>query len=156
MTRINIYDPKRADYRKKIKKIIQCEFCNEKNISQQECKSLSGKFWLVLVNKYPYMDGNLIIIPKRHIKNIEQLNKEEWNEFYKILKNTKTKLSKIFKTEDFNIGINIGKKAGSSIEHMHWQILPRKEKILNSSNIFADLYIITVSPWELKKMIDKK
>ena len=143
---MNILYPKRAEYRKKITKITKCEFCNRKNINQQECKTLSGKSWMVLVNKYPYMDGNLMIVPKRHLRDIEELNKDERNEFYQVFKSAKVKLSKIFKTEDFNLGINFGKKAGSSIEHMHWQIIPRKEKILNSSNIFADLYVITISP----------
>lgn len=106
------------------------------------------------MNKYPYMDGNLMIITKEHIKNIEDLTREQWDEFYRILKNTKKKLGKIFKTEDFNIGLNIGKNSGNSLEHLHWQVIPRRFAPLNSSNIFADLYVVTVSPWELKKMIE--
>ena len=68
----------------------------------------------------------------------------------------KKKLGRIFKTKDFNIGLNIGKDAGSSIDHIHWQIIPRKYKVMNSSNIFADIHIITISPQKLKKMIEGK
>lgn len=102
------------------------------------------------------MDGNLMIIPKRHEKNLEKLSQKEWLELHEILERTKKKLGKIFKTKDFNIGLNIGKGAGTSIDHLHWQIIPRNKKaLLNSSNIFADLYVITVSPKELKRLIEK-
>ena len=82
------------------------------------------------------------------------MNESEQKEFFETLIKTKKRLSKIFKTEDFNIGLNIGERAGASIDHLHWQIIPRKDKILNASNIFADLYVITISPQKLKKMID--
>jgi diadenosine tetraphosphate (Ap4A) HIT family hydrolase len=102
------------------------------------------------------MDGNLMIISKRHVEDINGMNDLERTEFFEVLEKTKKKLSKIFETDDFNIGLNIGKKAGASIKHLHWQVIPRREKILNASNVFGDLYVITVSPRELKKMIDKK
>jgi ATP adenylyltransferase len=151
---MKVYEPSRLAYRKKIGTVKKCQFCDLLNIKSQICESLSGKYWRVVANKYPYMDGNLMIVPKRHFRDIEDMNKEERNEFFEIIVKTKKKLSKIFKTNDFNIGLNLGKKAGASIEHLHWQIIPRKDKIINASNIFADLYVITVSPQKLKKIID--
>lgn len=149
-------DKNRAKYTRKIGKFKICELCNPKNIKKQECTSLSGKHWRVFVNKYPYLDGNLMIISKRHIKDIEDLTKNEWEELHIIFGKTKKVLKKIFKTNDFNVGLNIGKNAGSSLEHMHWQIIPRKYGPVNWANIFADLHVIKISPWELKKIIDKK
>ena len=151
---MRVFEPTRATYRKKIKQKKVCEFCNPRNIKEQECKNLSGKHWIVLVNKYPYMDGNIIVVPRRHVENLTDLHKEEWSELRNIFIQIKKKLSGLFNTNDFNIGLNLGEKAGASIAHLHWQIIPRKDKILNSSNIFADLYVITVSPQKLKKMID--
>jgi len=152
---MQVYEPSRLAYRKKIGAVKKCQFCDLSNIKSQICESLSGKYWRVITNKYPYMDGNLIIIPKRHFSDIEEMNEAEKKEFFEVLVKTKKRLSKVFKTKDFNIGLNIGKRAGASIEHLHWQIIPRKDKILNSSNIFADLYVITISPQRLKKMIEK-
>ena len=152
---MRVFEPKRSSYRKKIKLVKICEFCNPKNIKDQECKNLSGKYWLVLANKYPYMDGNLITVPRRHVENLTDLRDEEWCELRKIFINSKKKLSKIFKTDDFNIGLNLGRRAGASIAHLHWQIIPRNDKILNASNVLADLYVITVSPQDLKKIIGK-
>jgi len=153
---MKIYDSKRAKYRKSISKTKSCQFCDTGNIKNQQCQSLSGEFWIVMVNKYPYMDGNLMIIPKRHVCDIEKLNGNEKTEFFDVLEKTKKKLEEIFKTKDFNIGLNIGKLSGASIKHIHWQIIPRKAKIQNSTNIFADIEVITISPLELKKLIDKE
>lgn len=111
---------------------------------------------MVMVNKYPYSDGNVMVIPKRHVRNVEDLLKEEWIEFQEVLSKTIKKLGKIFKTIDFNIGANIGVDAGGSIEHLHWQIIPRKKKISNAANILADIEVITVLPEDLRKIIDKK
>jgi ATP adenylyltransferase len=153
---MNVYEPQRAKYRKKIGKWKICEFCNPKNATSQECKTISGKHWKVWVNLYPYMDGNLMLIPRRHIKDINELNSEEKKKFFCVLEKVKKKLGEIFETKEFNIGLNLGKNSGSSIEHMHWQIIPRKYRIDNAANIFADIHVITMLPSKLKKIIDKK
>lgn len=152
---MRILDKNRVKYAKKIGKFRICELCNPTNIKKQEVKNLSGRYWRVFVNKYPYLDGNLMIIPKEHLKNIEDLGQKEWLEFFTILKETKNKLSRIFKTNDFNIGLNIGKNAGCSIDHLHWQIIPRSYGPVNWANIFADIHVIKISPWDLKKLIEK-
>jgi len=154
---MRVFNLHRSKYIKKIGKFKICEFCNPKNIKEQKCKNLSGKFWRVFVSKYPYLDGNVLVIPIRHIENIEQLTKEEWAELHQIFKQTKKKLGGIFKTKDFNIGLNLGKGAGASIEHLHWQVIPRNRKVLmNATNLLADLYTITISSQDLKRMIEKK
>jgi diadenosine tetraphosphate (Ap4A) HIT family hydrolase len=151
---IKVLETERSKYRKKNKKTKSCPFCDVKIIRKQGCRSLEGKFWRVFVNKYPYMDGNLMLVTKRHIRNINELSQEEEKEFCKILKIALDKLKNIFKTEDFNISVSIGKNAGASIEHLHWQIIPRHEKLLNATNIFSELFIITMSPEKLRKIID--
>ena len=154
---MKVLDSSRGVYIKKVNKgIKKCVFCDPKVIKEQECKSLAGKYWRVLVNKYPYLDGNLMVIPKRHFVNLEDMNEQEKSEFFEVLAKAKKRLGKIFNTQYFNIGINIGKAAGTSIDHLHWQIIPRDPKAFsNAANIFADLYVIKISPKELKKRIEK-
>lgn len=111
---------------------------------------------MVFVNLYPYMDGNLMIIPRRHVKDTNDLDSKEESEFFDILKKVKIRLSRIFETNEFNVGLNLGKNSGSSIEHIHWQIIPRRHKVENATNIFADIQVITMLPLKLKKIIDKR
>ncbi len=153
---MKIYEPGRGVYRNKKNVKKTCEFCRKKTLSQQQCLSLAGKYWVVLVSKYPYMDGNVMVVPRRHVREISALSLEEWNEFHAVLSKVMKKLGKIFKTSDFNIGVNIGENAGASIEHLHWQIIPRKKKIENSANIFAEIQVLTVLPTDLIKIIEEK
>jgi len=154
---MKIINPKKFKYNKKLdnNEVKSCDFCSSKIYKMQGCKSLEGKYWKILVNLYPYMDGNLMIIPKRHIVKIDEIKNDEWEEFHEIILKTQKKLTEIFKTKSFNVGINIGKSAGSSIPHMHWQIMPRRKWIPNFANIVGDMYIITVTPEKLKKLIDE-
>ena len=154
---MKILDQSRGKYIKRIDRgVKKCIFCDPKVIKEQECKSLAGKHWRILVNKFPYLDGNLMIIPERHIEGLEEMSEAEKKEFFDILFETKKRLGKIFNTKDFNVYLNLGKAAGTSIDHLHWQIIPRDPKaFLNAANIFADLYVIKISPKELKRRIEK-
>jgi ATP adenylyltransferase len=150
---MRILDKNRAKYKRKFKD-KGCVFCRKKETL--ECHGLAGIGWRVLVNRFPYMDGNVMIVPARHVDKIENLSEEEWKEFGKVLARTKKVLKKIFKTESFNIGMNVGPESGASIPHLHWQIVPRKFKNFTVMSTFADLHIVAVAPKETKRLIDKE
>ena len=153
---MQIYSPERKSYnkRRKIKKI--CYFCDKKIIREQECSRFSFEHWYVLTNKYPYMEGNVMLVPKGHKEMLENISDKAWEEFPKALLEIKNVLGKLFSTESFNIGINIGEESGRSVKHLHWQIIPRKEKNHTVVGLLADIHVITVSPEELKKKLSKK
>lgn len=153
---MKVYDPNRARYAKKIGKFKICGFCDEHNIKKQSCENLESDKWRVFVNKYPYLDGNVMVIPKRHVTRIEKLSKDEWSEFHRVLAKTMKVLGEIFNTKDFNINLNIGKYSGASLSHLHWQVVPRSYGPDNAMNVFTDLRVIKVSPQELKKKIENK
>lgn len=121
-----------------------------------ECEGLRGEYWRVIVNRFPYMDGNVMIVPRRHVEKVEDVNGEEWEEFGLVLAKTQNILGKIFQTQSFNVGLNVGPESGASISHLHWQIVPRKFKNVTVMNSFADLYLVTITPEETKRMIDEK
>lgn len=153
---MKIYEPGRVAYRNNKNTEGICQFCDENVIEKQRCLSLECEYWMVIANKYPYADGNIMVIPKRHVRDIGDLSKDEWLEFHEVLSKTIGRLGEIFDTKDFNVGVNIGMDAGGSIEHLHWQVIPRKKKISNATNIFADIQVITVLPEDLVKIIDGK
>lgn len=150
---MRILDERRRKYKKNFSAKIKCAFCRE--LKDEECLGLRGKLWRVLVNINPYMDGNVMIVPLRHIEKIEDINEEEWKDFGDTLTRTQKVLEKIFKTDSFNVGLNVGPESGASMPHLHWQMVPRKFKNITVMNTFADLYIVAVSGQETKKMIDK-
>jgi len=144
----------RAKYWKR-KKSKTCEFCSLKVIKDQEIKKLSGRYWWVLAAKFPYLNGNIMLIPKRHIVNLDQLTKEEDSEYHLVLKKSLRALGKIFKTNSFNITINLGPDSGCSINHLHWQIVPRTKINPNAQAIFNDFVLVTMDYKDLKKKLNK-
>lgn len=156
-----VLEPRRGEYRKKLKGdgalSEQCPFCNPKKISKQICRSFRFVHWTIIVNTNPYMDGNLMIVSRRHVEQLENLTAEEKSEWHLAVCETKKVLGELFKTTSFNVSINLGELSGGSIRHIHWQIIPRPRMIQhNSINIFADLFVITVAPEKLVKMIDAR
>jgi len=101
------------------------------------------------------MDGNVMLVPVRHVEKIEGLKKEEWEEFGSVLAKTQKILGKIFETDSFNVALNVGLESGASIPHLHWQIIPRRFKNITVMNTFADLYIVAVTPEKTQRLIEE-
>jgi len=106
-------------------------------------------------DKHPYMNGNVMIIPKQHKTAISKLSVDEWQEFLNVLSAVQKELKEMFQTDSFNIGINEGPDSGASIDHLHWQIIPRHRKNHTAVSVLADIQVITLSSDELKKLLSK-
>lgn len=150
---MRILDTKRSKYRRSFSDKGKCIFCEGENLL--ECSGLSGNFWRVIVNQFPYMDGNVMIVSIRHTEDIEEIRPNEWKDFGLVLVKTKKILGEVFEADSFNVGLNMGPQSGASIAHLHWQVIPRKFKNVTVMNTFADLHIVAVSPEETKRRIDE-
>jgi diadenosine tetraphosphate (Ap4A) HIT family hydrolase len=145
----------RANYAKDQKEKKGCFFCDEAIIKAQECTIFNYTHWYVLVNIHPYLNGNVMLLPKKHKVKLAALQPEEWSEFAQALVEVQKVLGDMFTTTSFNIGLNEGKHSGRSVSHLHWQIIPRHKKNLTVVGVLADIYVITMSSQELKKKLSK-
>ncbi len=153
---MKIYDPTRAKYNSRERKAKKtCFFCDEEVVKSQECTKFRFKYWNVLVNKHPYLDGNVMLVPKRHSTTTEKISKDEWEEFPRVLNEVQKILGKMFCTKSFNVGINLGKDSGRSVPHLHWQVIPRRRKNYTVTSVLADIQVITMSAEELRKKLSK-
>ena len=100
---------------------MSCPFCN---ISKDRIIK-EFHYWLLIKDLYPVSKGHSLIIPKRHITSLEDITSVEFYELLTVIKNTLKFLAATFNTNDFNIGMNLGKYAGQTIEHIHIHIIPR-------------------------------
>jgi len=132
-----------------------CPFCDKQIIKGQNIKPLEGKNWMVFVNQYPILDGNLMLVLKRHIEDTSKLSGSEWKELQLKIEQSKSVLSRILNTHSFNIGFNLGPDSGSSVKHLHWQIIPRlKNQPINGfAGFIAGIHTVRLSPEELKEKI---
>jgi ATP adenylyltransferase len=109
------------------KKNRECFFCNYlgKKKSRKSLILAQGEHVFVIMNKYPYNNGHLMVVPKRHCIDLEQLNDHELKELFGLLKISLKVLKSSLRPHGFNIGINIGKVSGAGENHLHIHIVPR-------------------------------
>ncbi len=97
----------------------------------------------VMMNKYPYSNGHLMVIPYFHTSSFEGLNADAMCELMKLTKYCVDCLTAAFHPEGFNIGINIGKAAGAGIEeHLHMHVVPRWGGDSNFMAVTAEVRMI--------------
>jgi ATP adenylyltransferase len=86
------------------------------------------EYTVVMMNKYPYNNGHLLLAPKRHEKDPAKLPPEEYIDLNEVLRRSMDIVRRALNPGGMNLGLNLGKSAGAGIEdHLHWHIVPRWE-----------------------------
>ncbi|MDI6861458.1 MAG: HIT domain-containing protein [Caldisericia bacterium] len=98
-----------------------CPFCEP----EKERVIFDSKFSYALLDIFPVTKGHTLIIPKRHILKVEELNHDEILDIFISFKHVKYALEKLLKPDGFNFGLNLGEASGQSIMHLHFHLIPR-------------------------------
>lgn len=102
--------------------------------------------YAVILNRYPYNNGHLMIVPKRHIAGMCLLNTREKAEFFEVLEKVMGALTRAMRPQGFNLGMNISDVAGAGVpDHMHWHIVPRWKGDVNFMPVVAGTKVISES-----------
>ena len=123
----HLYAPWRYDYVSE-EKIEGCVFCHiSKNIDDEKMQVLfSDEYCYVVMNKFPYSPGHMMVVPFFHTSIIEDLQEDVWKQMSKRVRQGVSLLKEVMPCEGVNIGMNLGKAAGAGIEqHVHYHMLPR-------------------------------
>jgi len=150
----NLWAPWRMEYILS-EKPKECIFCTKpKETTDRENLILyRGKDAFVIMNKYPYNNGHLMVVPYLHTSSFDGLTNKELHALMEMTRFTVDCLRNAFKPEGFNIGINIGVVAGAGIEeHLHIHIVPRWG---GDSNFMAVTTEIRVIPEHILETYDK-
>jgi len=103
-----------------------------------------GKFNFIILNKYPYTPGHLMVAPYRHIGNVTEANDREAKEHVELIQTCVKLLTEEIKPDGFNIGMNLGRVAGAGLEgHVHTHIVPRWNGDHNFMTVIADTRVIS-------------
>lgn len=123
-----------------------CIFCQkpEENKDEQNYILFRGKTSFVLLNKYPYNPGHLMIAPFRHLATLDELTDEELFEHFDSVRSSVRALKEAYKPEGFNIGINLGRVAGAGVEgHVHTHVVPRWNGDTNFMPVLSDTKVLS-------------
>jgi ATP adenylyltransferase len=103
-------------------------------------------FGAVVLNRFPYNNGHLLIAPRAHKGRLDELTPEEVFDLQQTLVRVVAVLERLMKPEGFNIGLNLGKVAGAGLPgHLHWHVVPRWNGDTNFMPVLADVRVIAQS-----------
>ncbi len=149
-----LWAPWRIEYIEKEKE-KGCIFCikPKQNNDKENLILYRGDYSFVIMNRYPYNSGHLMIVPYKHKKDFELLDDNEIIEINRLIKISIKILKKVMNPDAFNIGINLGKSAGAGIdEHLHYHIVPRWNGDTNFMPVISDTRVV---PEALERTYDK-
>ncbi|MDK2384722.1 MAG: HIT domain-containing protein [Candidatus Korarchaeota archaeon] len=98
----------------------------------------------IILNKYPYNPGHLMVAPYRHVASIEDLTEDEAKDMWRLIRLSMLTLRRAMNPEGFNVGANIGKAAGAGFEgHVHIHIVPRWNGDTNFMPVIGNTKVVS-------------
>ncbi len=123
-----------------------CIFCPESHGRSDEERLIlyRGELSMVIMNRFPYQSGHLLVAPWRHVPDLEGLTDEELLDLTKTLRRAIRVLEAEMNPDGFNVGINIGEVAGAGYEsHLHYHVVPRWKGDNNFIAVFGETRVIS-------------
>jgi ATP adenylyltransferase len=141
----NLWAPWRMGYILSNQKEEGCIFCPGKNRDKDQERLILyvGSLTMVMMNRFPYNNGHLLVAPIRHVPGLEDLTEEETMDLLRVVRKAIHVLRVVMQPEGFNVGLNLGRVAGAGMEeHMHFHIVPRWGGDTNFMTVLEDVRVI--------------
>ena len=141
----HIWSPWRMEYIENNEKEDGCIFCNAqaKADGPENLIAYRGTLAYVILNRYPYTSGHLMVVPFDHKANLEELDSATRAEMMELTSQSMTVLRNVYNPQAFNMGANIGEAAGAGVkEHVHIHVVPRWRGDTNFMSSLADTRVL--------------
>ena len=118
-----------------------CVFCELPKQSEDRNNLIvhRGKTQFVILNRFPYNSGHVMVVPNQHTNDLGKLSSDEMQEMMQLIRRSTEALKHAYKAEGFNIGMNLGTAGGAGIrDHLHMHIVPRWVGDTNFMPIIAE------------------
>jgi ATP adenylyltransferase len=121
-----------------------CIFCDA--LARGDAEPLfihRGARAFVILNKYPYNNGHLMVVANRHVGRLAALEAEELAEIMTLTQAAERALEAAYHPHGFNVGLNIGKPAGAGVlDHLHLHVVPRWDGDTNFMSVFGETRVL--------------
>lgn len=148
--------PERYRYVRKLIKAKNCVFCDIAQSSENSFENLClyrSAHSMVVLNKFPYNNGHVLVIPLKHCAGLEELSLEAYHDLNQQLLLALKAVKSVYSCEGLNLGMNYGKVAGAGIpDHLHWHVVPRW---VGDTNFFPLIGETKVLPETLEQSYSK-
>ena len=122
-----------------------CLFCRAAELGQDDEKLVvhRGAAAVVLLNKFPYSSGHLMVAPTRHAGDFAELSDEEALEIHRLAGQGIGALAQTYAPQGYNLGWNLGRIAGAGVvDHVHLHVVPRWAGDTNFMPVLADVKVM--------------
>jgi len=117
---------------------MYCPFCEP---TFHELSFLENEWFIAVPNRAPILQGHCMVVTRRHVERVYQLNNEELEQFFPFIRRVTQVLSKSYQTKSFDYSLQDGVEVGQTIFHLHMHIIPRVSGDLPSPGLwYAKLY----------------
>ena len=139
-----LWAPWRLEYIQHADEIDGCVFCLAGAGPDEELLVVHrGESTFVLLNRFPYSSGHVLVAPYRHVGDFGGLDEAESLEVHRLAGDAMDALATVFSPEGFNVGWNLGRVAGAGIvDHVHMHVVPRWSGDTNFMPVLADIRVI--------------
>jgi ATP adenylyltransferase len=97
----------------------------------------------VILNLYPYNNGHLMVVPRRHIGSLAAASEEERSELMRLTRDAEVALTEVYQAHGINVGINLGRAAGAGVlDHIHIHLVPRWTGDTNFMSVVGDTRVL--------------
>lgn len=144
-----LFRPERLKYVRRIVKPSGCVFCDaaQKKDRSERHVLLKTNTAMVILNKYPYNSGHLLVLPLRHEGALHELVEAEFFEVSLLVRESVRIIKNIYQCEGLNVGLNLGSAAGAGIpDHLHYHIIPRWNGDTNFFPLIAETKLNVETP----------
>jgi ATP adenylyltransferase len=103
-----------------------CIFCEAAGTGRDELVLVRTELTYVILNRYPYNNGHLMVAPRRHVANLATSTPDELADLMRLTRHAEMALTEAYTPQGINVGINLGRPAGAGIvDHLHVHLVPR-------------------------------
>ena len=155
-----LYAPWRATYlMKDDKSDTGCLFCGfSANTSNDEENLVldRGEKWYIIINRYPYTTGHIMVVCNRHVESFSKLDVDEQRELTVLLARAERALLAAYKPDGINVGANLGQSAGAGIVgHLHVHLVPRWNGDTNFMSTIGETRVVSEDLGETYRRIHR-
>ncbi len=151
-----LWAPWRIDFIRGAKE-NRCFLCDKKDdlsSPDEDMMIFRGQQVFVILNRFPYNSGHLMVAPYRHVGDIAELTTEEQSELMSMTIRAKQTLDRLMNPQGFNIGFNLGLAAGAGVaDHIHLHIVPRWNGDTNFMPVIGDTRVVPEALVQTVKLI---
>jgi ATP adenylyltransferase len=139
-----LWAPWRLEYIKQADEETECVFCRAPGLDDEEGLVVSrGEAAFVLLNKFPYSSGHLMVASYRHVGEFAELTDAEALEVHRLAERGIAALAEVYGAQGYNLGWNLGRIAGAGIvDHVHLHVVPRWAGDTNFMPVLADVKVL--------------